>query len=148
MKVTIILGLILLVIVLAVLAAGGIWLYRDDRRLAAKYPIAVREKESPSEPDWEWLHVTAGQLVADYRSNEIAADLKYKNQHLIVTGTLGRITSEFLTLEVEDALADVQCIYASQGYGSEGLQRGRETRIFGTGGGKLHNVILTNCRPG
>ena len=128
---------------LAGLIALQIYVYRQDLEMNK----AIPKPKKNTAPDWQWMNVTAEQLVADYRANEIAADSKYKNQHLVVTGTIGRIASEYMTLEVSDQAMDVQCIYKPGKSGPESLVRGQESKVYGVGAGKVSNVILKNCGP-
>lgn len=59
---------------------------------AAAAPAAAAP--APAAP--EVLHVEATQLLADFKANEAAADLKYKGKTLEVTGNVGKVDTEFL----------------------------------------------------
>jgi hypothetical protein len=150
----IVVGALVTLCVASLIAFAAIYEARDEASFKARFRAEkIRRGEdpdkappTPTKPEWEWLHVSAEQLVADYRANEVAADSKYKGAHLAVAGTVGRVTGEFLTLEVANGISDVQCIYSIGADGPENVQRGEPATIYGMGSGKIHNVIVTNCR--
>lgn len=52
-------------------------------------------QEQPTEPVEQIIKVTADQLFAEYDSNEIAANQKFKGQKILVTGTVDAIQADF-----------------------------------------------------
>jgi hypothetical protein len=54
-------------------------------------PVAKPAAKAPEAPA---LEVSAAQLYADYQANEVAADAKYKNKKLLVTGNVKEISKD------------------------------------------------------
>lgn len=59
-------------------------------------PAPAEAAPAPAEAAPEALQVEATQLIADFKANEAAADLKYKGKTLEVTGNVGKVDTEFL----------------------------------------------------
>lgn len=65
----------------------------------------------------EFIEISAGQLCQEYKSNEIAADLKYKDRFLKVHGIVQNIGEDIMgdpyvaIVEDEDDWWGVQCMY-------------------------------------
>lgn len=52
--------------------------------------------ETAAKPAPEVVQVEAGQLLADFKGNEAAADAKYKGKVLQVTGFVNKVDTEFI----------------------------------------------------
>lgn len=63
---------------------------------AAAAAPAASEAPAPAQAAPEVMQVEAGQLLADFKGNEAAADAKYKGKVLQVTGFVDKVDTEFL----------------------------------------------------
>lgn len=99
------------------------------------------------------MKVSASELFQDYKSNEVAADEKYKGKTLEVTGTVHSIGKDILntiyvTLEGGGRfeIMSVQC-YFSDKYKSEAarLSKGQMITVRGRCEGKFGNVQIKKC---
>src|SRR5262249_37486962 len=96
------------------------------------------------------IHIDAGKLYADYEKNAVAADKKYKEKVVIVSGTIDRIDKDlfgntYARLRVND-LFGVQCNFAAAS--ADQLAKARTKMhavIKGKVMGRLGNVIVTEC---
>lgn len=108
----------------------------------------VAEKEA-SQPA---IEVTAKQLFADYEANEIAADQKYKDKVVIVTGTVNDISKDiaddiYVTVKGDEMMGDIQC-YFSKDHTNDAAQLKKEQKISIKGnceGKSMLNVLLRGC---
>lgn len=100
------------------------------------------------------VSVTAYDLAAAYKSNEVAADEKYKGKTLRITGTIDSIGKDiidtpYVTLKGEPgdySMEDVQCMFAEDDIATlSKLSKGTTITIIGTGGDYLTNAQLDNC---
>lgn len=97
------------------------------------------------------IEIASSQLFADYEANAIAADEKYKNKVLLVTGKITAIDRDllddiYITLEGEESLGDVQCFFAEEHVKSAlKLSKGQTITIKGLCDGKFLNVHLKAC---
>lgn len=67
--------------------------------------VADKEKTKPADPPAPpdpppppktWTKVTAKELVAAYKENEVAADSKYKGEEVEITGAISSIASDLM----------------------------------------------------
>ncbi len=95
--------------------------------------------------------VTAAQLVKDYEANEIAADGKYKDKTLLVSGVVDSIQEmlgqKFVTLRGGgNGLTSVQCFFGdAQAVSLSNLKGGQRVSIQGRCDGKSMNVTMQEC---
>lgn len=99
------------------------------------------------------MKVSASELFQDYKSNEVAADEKYKGKMLEVTGTVHSIGKDivntiYVTLEGGGRfeIMSVQC-YFSDKHKSEAAQlsKGQTITVRGRCEGKFGNVHIKKC---
>ncbi len=117
----------------------------------ATTPEAPEEPKAPvvKTPD---MDVSASQLQKDYKANEVAADNKYKDKLLRVTGTVESIEKDFLDnvvlklatgdmfVEVHATLEDSEKSKAAE------LSKGKRVRVVCTGGGMvMMSPMLRAC---
>lgn len=128
-------ALIFAVICLIVLG----WYFKDS----------IGDFGSGSDPEYE---VTAVQLMDEYSDNEIAADLKYKDKVIVVSGKVVDRAKDlanqiYIALYTGRALFSVQCFFSDK-YASEvaEVKTGAIVKIKGKVNGKFGNVILKGCR--
>jgi len=103
--------------------------------------------ESSSPP----IEVSSRQLFYDYESNEVAADQKYKEKILVVTGKIASIGKDitdniYITLATDDIFGEVQCLFAdTHSDVLAKLSKGQKVTIKGKCDGKMMNVFLRGC---
>lgn len=99
----------------------------------------------------EALPVTASQLMRDYEANEIAADAKYKNKLVNVSGTIANIGKDILdtpyvSLDADSLVFGIQCMFAKSDQESlVSLSNGVRVTLQGRVSGKLGNVLVKEC---
>lgn len=125
----------LLIIVLLLAAAGGGVYY------------FVMNKPHKDVTDEKAIALTAPQLFAEYTANEQAANGKYLNKALEVSGTIATIDQnqdkqQFLVLQTDDALNGVMCTMRSN---DPTLQTGAFVSVKGYCSGYVGDVKLTDC---
>ena len=129
-------GLIWVIIFVAILG----WYFRDS---------ISTWRTSQTTPAHE---ISAIQLMKEYSENEIAADLKFKDKVIIVSGKVTDRSKDllnqiYIALYSGKALFSVQCFFADK-YASEvaAVKTGSALRIKGRVDGKLGNVLLNGCQ--
>lgn len=97
------------------------------------------------------ITTTAHRLYSDYKSNAVAADRKYKDKILRVSGVVDTINRDILqtiyvVLSGDDYFGGVQCFF-SDDYEKAiaNLRKGQAITIKGKCDGKLMNVLLKEC---
>lgn len=103
---------------------------------------------APVEPS---QRVTADQLIAEYKANEVRADKLYKGRLVEVTGVVGNVGKDILgdayvTLRASEdfEFASVQCVPKPR-WNLYDLQPGYTCTITGVCAGKFINVVLKDC---
>lgn len=113
---------------------------------------AVAKKETPKVVK-EAIKVTAVTLVADYKANEVAADAKYKNNLVEVSGIVKNIGKDivdnpYITLSDGEqySITSVQCMFSkSDEVDLAKVSQGERITLQGEVSGKLGNVLLNDC---
>ena len=83
--------------------------------------------------------------------NEIAADEKYKNKTVEVSGTVQDIgkdllDSMYITLQTNDLITSVQCMLEDSESGkAANLNKGNAVSVKGEVNGKMMNVLINDC---
>lgn len=122
-----------------------------------KYPNTQAAANIPS--FIEELHATAVQttgiqIYKDYQENEIAADAKYKDKMVIITGKIDNIGKDitdepYITLENGEkyAISHAQCYFKDKGQIEKAsqLQKGQSVKIIGKGSGAFGNYFIKDC---
>lgn len=99
----------------------------------------------------ELISITAKALADEYVKNEIAADEKYKNQTIEVSGTIEDIGKDLLddmyvTLKTNDLITSVQCMLDdSESSKAANLNKNQSITLRGEVSGKMMNVLLRDC---
>jgi len=101
----------------------------------------------------EPIKITAKQLIEEYEANEVAADAKYENKTLEVTGVVDSIGKDILDTPYvvltdgdEWAVWGVQCMFRSKDEAQLAqMTKGQTLTIWGRCDGYLLNVILSDC---
>lgn len=98
------------------------------------------------------VKVTAETLMRDYQANEVAADAKYKNQTLEVSGlvdTIGKdiLDTPYVSFKTNEVIFTVQCMFdKSQADQLAPLAKGQSLIVRGKVSGKLGNILLNECQ--
>jgi hypothetical protein len=114
------------------------------------------KKTDRGESSAKWtIEVDAEELFGDYKSNEVAADNKYKGKTLLVTGTVDKIAKGlgdgiYVTLRGDRgrfSIGNVQCMFGDKnGTVTEEFRKGQGVMLSGRCKGKFGNVILQDCK--
>lgn len=100
------------------------------------------------------LTVTASKLTADYKDNEVAADAKYKDKLLEISGTVDTIGKDvldtpyisFQTDNQYEIINRIQCMFGKNDIAAlSSVTKGQKITLRGTGGGKLGNIVVNGC---
>lgn len=115
--------------------------------------VSPTESESEEEISIPPIKISALQLSEEYNANKIAADQKYKDRILEVSGVINSIDKDilntpYITLRGQEfSLFGVQCMFdKSQEDKLAKLIKGQSITITGKVSGELiGNIILRNC---
>jgi hypothetical protein len=97
------------------------------------------------------LSVSAAELYTDYKANEVAADQRYKDRVIEVTGRVDNIGKDimdtmYVTLDTGEMIGSIQCMFGTEHANSlAGLSKGQSVTIQGKCAGKMMNVLLQGC---
>ena len=149
-------AILIVVILIILIAAFGNSEDTNDAREAVSTPETDRQTERTikAEEPKSTPRITAAELWTAYDSNELAADKKYKDKKLIVTGIVQDIGKDivdtaYITLETENAFQSVQCMF---GKNEEEtlviLSKGQNVEIIGTCNGAMviGGVLMIHCK--
>ena len=101
------------------------------------------------------ISVTAQELMDEYTSDESAADEKYKNKPLLVSGEvgctgLGPEGDDTVTIEIDTDGNSIECImsmeYGSDFFFQKQIGNGSDITIKGICKGLDFNLIMDNCQ--
>lgn len=114
----------------------------------------ARSASSTNTPPPEAMKVTAMQIINDYKDNGVAADAKYKNKLVEVSGVVDTIDKDildtpYIALEsYEYAIVDrIQCMFSkSDEVQLATVAKGQQITLRGNVEGKLGNVIIRDCQ--
>jgi hypothetical protein len=125
----------LLLLLLIFLAIGGGFAYYQWNK-----PHKTVENEDA-------IQITARQLFTEYSTDEGAADAKYLNRALQVTGTIAVIdmnqdSQRFVILQSDDPLNGVMCTMRDDNWQA---QVGQQVSVKGYCSGFISDVKLTDC---
>ena len=113
-------------------------------------PVPELEPESAAAA----MEVTAEELVSAYETDEVAADAKFSNQILKVTGAVDRIEVRdihdiryiTLTNAEKDLLQTVRCTFDSQhGADLDQLTEGQTVTVQGKYDGSMIDISIKDC---
>ena len=113
--------------------------------------VGKTPSHNTSNPQEVAIKISAGELFASYKQNEIDADNKFKGNLIEVTGLVGDIgkdiaDSPYVALITGDRFFRVQCMLADKSAGAN-LRKGMLITLRGIGDRKIGNVILRDCVP-
>lgn len=96
--------------------------------------------------------VSATKLYNAYYANEVAADLKYKGEVVIVFGTIqdigkGIMGKAYIVIGVDNSNGGIQCFFTKGEEPSVArLSKGQKVTVKGEVAGKMGYVFVNNCR--
>jgi hypothetical protein len=125
------------ILLLALAAAGYGWF------LYQKPPPDVREQKAG-------IEIAAVELLKAFQQDETAANAKYVDKVLIVSGTVASVQTDSsgqatLSLQTNDLLAAVTCSFYQDDEGVKKIKAGSMARIKGICTGMLADVVLNKC---
>lgn len=95
--------------------------------------------------------LTADQLYNEYKSNEVAADSKYKGKIVLVSGVVQDIGKDimdeaYIVIGGQGFLDGVQCMFTeSENASIIRLSKGQSVKVKGEVSGKMGNVLINKC---
>jgi hypothetical protein len=95
--------------------------------------------------------LSANQLYSEYKSNEVAADGKYKGQVVVVSGIIQNIGKDimddaYIVIGGTGFLDGVQCMFTKGQQSSVArLSKGQHVTVKGEVSGKMGNVLVSKC---
>lgn len=115
-------------------------------------PSASAGNSSNSQPV-EAMKVTSAEIVADYKENGVAADAKYKDKLVEISGTVETIDKDildtpYIALEsYQYAIVDkVQCMFSRSNESELAtVAKGQKITLRGKVEGKLGNILVRGC---
>lgn len=115
-------------------------------------PVNTPDKP-PAEPVKQVIEVTAVKLAAEYDNNTVAADGKYENQIVRITGTVKDIGKDMLDTSYiildgkNSGFVDIQCMFREENEPAlSRLSKGQQVTVEGQVAGEtILNVIVRYC---
>ena len=116
--------------------------------------VTSTNPQSPQQTQPTAIKVSAAQLFSDYSANQVAADTKYKNNLVEVTGIVGNIGKDILdnpyvllTDGQQYSLTGVQCSFSpSDNSQLATVSKGQQITLSGTVSGLMMNVEVSGCQ--
>lgn len=108
-------------------------------------------KEAAPEPA---LTVTAFKMASDYKENEVAADAKYKDKIVEVSGTVDTIGKDiadtpyiaFATENQYEVINRIQCMFSTKDTETlSSVTKGQKITLRGKVSGALGNIVIRGC---
>ncbi len=137
-------------IVVIVLYAIGSSSSKPNNTQPTQEPVNTQSNQTKTEE--VVAKVTALQLYSEYEANEVAADSKYKNKLIEVSGTISNIGKDvldnpYVTLQGDSTtFFSVQCMFKkSQQEQLTSLSKDTEISLKGRVSGKMMNIIINDC---
>ena len=115
---------------------------------------AEQQKAQESKPVEEVaIKVTASQLYTDYEANEVAADAKYKDKNVEISGTISSIGKDLmdtpyvaLVVSPNNPVFSVQCMFDKSDQSKlTSLSKDSKIVLLGKVSSKLGNIIVRDC---
>lgn len=103
----------------------------------------------------EAIKVTASALSSAYKANEVAADAKYKDRLVEISGLVDTIGKDVMDTPYISFAGDsqydminlVQCMFSSSDEATlANVSKGQHIVLQGTVSGKLGNIVVKGCK--
>jgi hypothetical protein len=129
--------IITVVLILALVGAGYGW-YQYQ-----KAPPDIRKEKGG-------IEITAIELLKAFQQDEMAANTKYVDKVLVVSGAVTDVQTDSsgqatVSLQTNDLLATVTCSFYKDDEGVKKIKTGSTARIKGVCTGILTDVVLNKC---
>jgi hypothetical protein len=129
--------MIVLFVSLALLTAFLAWKYTFKK---SETSVASRKED---------VETDASRLIQEFEADEMAANTKYLDRIVLVSGTIGSIAEDSLGISVylkeADALSGVICSFEREVLDPASLTIGSPVKIKGICTGYLMDVVLNKC---
>jgi hypothetical protein len=121
--------------------------------LVVNFIFFANQSTPPSNSTAAPIVVSAAQLTSEYASNEVAADSKYKNQYLQISGNVDSVNTDlfgnpYVVITTGSQLFnEIQCSFSQDQESSLTLlQKGDPIVVDGIGNGYvITDVMVKNC---
>jgi hypothetical protein len=143
------------IMVLGVFSFIALAFMEDDKpKKPAQSQPQPRQGQQEQSATLPTIRLGAGDLIAAYETNEIAADQRYKHRTLLVTGTISRIGKDILnqmyvslqSSEDDDGFVKVQCFFDQSAASTlAALRPGQQVCVRGRCDGKFGMILLKQC---
>lgn len=102
----------------------------------------------------EAIKVTSAKLIADYKANEVSADMVYKSKLVKIQGTVNTIGKDItdtpyitFTNDNQYEITSVQCMFTNEQESElSTIKKNQQITLEGRVSGKLGNVIVRDCK--
>jgi hypothetical protein len=145
-------GILTVMGLIAVIAYFNYQEHRDDRPTQDTSTPATSRPATNAGSSAAILTVAANTIIQDYQDNEIAADQKYKDKRVRVTGIVDQVGKDIMGDMYVTVVAKssdfhvVQCYFAKPDQTElAALKKRARIIVVGTCGGLMMNVLLNNC---
>lgn len=124
------------------------WPYLVDRQAYNNY-LKETNPQSPHIVNYQY-ELTAGQLYSAYEDNEVAADNKYKDKTILLTGVVESIKKDFMdevyiVVRVDGFLNSIHCNMKDDSQAGQ-VSKGYQYKFLGRCNGMiLTSVMMENC---
>ncbi len=147
--------IITVILIIILLGIIGNAIGSDSTNNVSQKNNTVKDKTSNQEVDKEieYIEITAVELSRDYDNNKVAADAKYEDKDLKITGIINDIGKDimdtpYVALDgLETRLFGVQCMFPRNDESQlVDLSKGQSITLIGKLSGEIiGSVILKNC---
>ena len=129
---------IITAMIILALAGGAYGWYQYQ-----KAPPDIRKEKSG-------IEIAAVDLLKEFQQNETAANTKYVDKVLVVTGTVTGVQTDSsgqatVYLQTNDLLSAVTCSFYQDDDGVKKIKTGVAARVKGVCTGMLSDVVLNKC---
>jgi hypothetical protein len=111
-----------------------------------------QQSQNNTEQQRAYTRVAASDLATEYKANQVAADEKYKEKTIEVSGTIYNIGKDILdapyvTLNGIDMVTNIQCMFDKSDQGQlSSLSKDTKIVLRGKVSGQVvFNVLINNC---
>lgn len=122
----------------------------EEKEASGSKPASSEVKDKEEKSKEETIEITVGELYQAYEDNEIAADKKYKDKLLEVTGTISDFGvdvfgTSYIMLDTGGPFKDTQ-VFFKKGEDDKiaELSKGQDVTVVGTGGGLVITSLVIN----
>ncbi|HVU06637.1 MAG TPA: hypothetical protein VHE10_02520 [Candidatus Paceibacterota bacterium] len=141
------------IIVLILMISGFAFIGSSAVKEAETNTVADASNTAPAPTPVPTIKISADKIMDDYTANEVAADAKYKNNVVSVTGIVDSIGKDivdtpYIALKTggQYSISVVQCMFPRSAESIlANISKGEYMTLQGKVTGKLGNIILSGC---